>query len=445
MATNRLKALRDKRGEVLEKAEAITAKADTEKRLVLTTEERAAHDGHLAEIAALDKEIEAEHKMQLAKAANSVPVGETRTDAPRPAFSTARQIFAPLRNIVGEGAQERAHRVGQIWFAMRGVPSAQEWCRQNGVYKAMSEGINSAGGFLVPHEMLNEIIILLNAYGTARQNCRMVPMSRDTVSIPKLLAGPTMYFTGEGVAGTQSQLSLGQVNLTAKKGMVLTGVSSELSEDSAISIADLLVSEMARAIRTGEDGCLFSGDGTSTYGGMTGLRKIFNDGVGSLAGAVDGASGHDTMAEMDAPDLARLMGALPQYVFEGGEPKFYCSQTMWANVFERLIGASGGVTKDQASGRTIREYNGYPVVITPAMLAPATPTTDTSDVAMILFGDLRLATVFGDRREITIESSKDWKFDQDQIFFKATSRFDIVCHGTGDTTTPGPVVALMGE
>jgi hypothetical protein len=88
------------------------------------------------------------------------------------------------------------------------------------------------------------------------------------------------------------------------------------------------------------------------------------------------------------PPTSPVQGKLPQYVYERGDPKWYCSQTMWANVFERLIGASGGVTKDQASGTDELRYNGYPVEITPAMLAPAAPTTDASDVAMILFGDI---------------------------------------------------------
>jgi HK97 family phage major capsid protein len=158
---------------------------------------------------------------------------------------------------------------------------------------------------------------------------------------------------------------------------------------------------------------------------MTGLRKIFNDGVGALAGSVDAASGHDTMAEIDATDLASVQGKLPQYVYDRGNPKWYCSQTMWANVFERLIGASGGVTKDQASGRTMREYNGYPVEITPAMLAPATPTTDASDVAMILFGDLNMSASMGDRRGMTISRSTEYKFAEDQIAIKGTERFDI--------------------
>lgn len=354
----------------------------------------------------------------------------------------------PLKNFKGENAHEDAFKAGNFLLAsVFGNAKAATWCRENGlvVERAASEGVNSAGGYLVPEEMENRIIILRNSYGLARRDVRVVPMGRDTITTPKLVSGLTMYFVGEGVAPTASQAVWTNVRLTAKKAGILTVWSSELDEDAIVSIGDILTGEIAYAFAAGEDGCLFSGDGTSTYGGMTGLRKIFTDGVGSLAGAVDAASGHDTMAEMDATDIARVMGALPQYVYTMGNPKFYCSQTMWSNVFERLIGASGGVTKDQASGRTIREYNGYPVEITPAMLAPATPTTDASDVPMILFGDLNMSVSMGDRRGMTVTRSTEYKFAEDQIAIKGTERFDINCHNTGDTTNAGSIVALMGE
>jgi HK97 family phage major capsid protein len=68
--------------------------------------------------------------------------------------------------------------------------------------KAQSEGVNSAGGYLVPEEFENRIIILRNAYGLARRDLRVVSMGRDTITTPKLVSGLTMYFTGEGVAPT---------------------------------------------------------------------------------------------------------------------------------------------------------------------------------------------------------------------------------------------------
>lgn len=398
-----------------------------------------------AEIATFDKSIERTEEANRLKASLA---GVVRDPMDRTTLAAIPKRIGSTKHIVGVDAADRAYKAGQFFLAtMFGSDKAAAWCKENGilVQKALSEGVNSAGGVFVPEEMQNEIIVLRNSYGLARRDLRVMPMGRDTMTIPKLVSGLTMYFTGEGIAATQSQPVWGNVRLTAKKASVLTLYSSELDEDAVIDIGDTLISEIAYAYAVGEDGCLFSGDGTSTYGGMIGLRTIFNSGVGSLAGAVDAASGHDTMAEIDATDLALVQGKLPQYVYDLGTPKWYCSQTMWANVFERLIGASGGVTKDQASGRTLREYNGYPVEITPAMLAPAAASTDASDVAMILFGDLNMSATMGDRRGMTISRSTEYKFAEDQIAIKGTERFDINVHNTGDTSTPGSIVALMGE
>lgn len=451
--SNRLKALREKKAEIIESAEAITAKAESEKRVVLNDEERAAHAGLLTQLESVSKDIGAEELLMLAKAQSATPLS-SGLGSPVAGLK-ARGVF---RNFKGDDAYERATRAGHFFLAaIYGVEKSHGWCRENGLEvlfmrdngsiltRAQSEGVNSGGGFLVPEDVANDIIVLRNSYGIARRLITVIPMGSDSMSTPKQVSGLTMYFPAEGGSITQSGMTWTQVKLTAKKGAILTLISSELDEDSVANIGDIIAGEIGYAMAVGEDGCLFQGDATSTYGGILGLRTIFNNGVGTLAGSVDAASGHDTMAEIDAVDLASAQGKLPQYVYEKGNPAWFCSQTMWANVFERLIGASGGVTKDQASGRTIREYNGYPVVISPNMLAPAAPTTDASDVAMLMFGDLNMSVAMGERRGITIARSVDFKFDTDQIAIRGTERFDINAHNIGDTTNAGSLIALMGE
>lgn len=437
--------LRAKRAEKVDAFSALVAKmaADT---YVDDAADQTSYDGLKKEISGFDQKIErAEEAHRLGA---TLARGNVITEQPSKIVLPAQARGYPLKNFKGENAHEAAFKAGHFLLAsVFGNAKSANWCRENGlvVERAASEGVNSAGGYLVPEEMENQIIVLRNSYGLARRDVRVVPMGRDTITTPKLVSGLTMYFVGEGVAPTASQAVWTNVRLTAKKAGVLTVWSSELDEDAIVSIGDTLTGEIAYAFASGEDGCLFSGDGTSTYGGITGLRTIFNAGVGSLAGAVDAASGHDTMAELDATDLAAVQGKLPQYVYTMGNPKWYCSQTVWGNVFERLIGASGGVTKDQASGRTIREYNGYPAEITPAMLAPAAPSTNFDDAAIILFGDMNMSVSMGDRRGMTVTRSTEYKFAEDQIAIKGTERFDINCHNTGDSTTPGSIVALMGE
>jgi HK97 family phage major capsid protein len=111
-------------------------------------------------------------------------------------------------------------------------------------------------------------------------------------------------------------------------------------------------------------------------------------------------------------------------------------------VFQRIIASAGGISKDDITGKVVHQYLGFPVEISPAM--PAV-TTDLSDRAMILFGDIGLAATFGNRRGMAVARSTEYKFAEDQIAIKATERFDINIHDIGNATAAGPVVALIGE
>lgn len=445
MTIQQLRAARAKKIDAFE-ALVVTMNADG---FVETEADTKAYDAAKAEIAAFDAKIARAEEADRLKASVALPVADPII---RAGLVPARPRNAALKNFKGADADERAYRFGQFALAsIMGNAKAAAWCRENGYeLKAQSEGVATQGGFLVPDEMATDIIVLRDSYGIARRVCKNWPMGRDSMSVPKLTGGLTAYPVGESTSDsptaiTASTTAWGQVMLTAKKWGVLTYLSPELDEDAAVNIGDILVGEIAYAYALAEDTALFAGDGTSAYHGIQGLRTIFNAGVGTLKGSVDAASGHDTMAEIDAADLAAVQGRLPQYVYDRGDPRWYCSQTMFANVFERLIGASGGVTKDQASGRTLREYNGYPIEITPAMLAPAATSTDFSDVAGILFGDIGMGVAFGDRRGMTVARSTDYKFGEDMIAIKGTERFDIVAHGLGNTANAGTVVALMGE
>jgi HK97 family phage major capsid protein len=407
--------------------------------------DQAAYDAVKKEIADLETKIERTEQANKLKATLATPaqsglaVPKSGIALPPGSFRSAR-----LKNFKGADAEQRAFRFGKFMQAsVFGNEKAIGWCRENGIeVKAHSEGNNTTGGYFVPEEMSSDIIDLRDSYGIFRRLCQVVPMGRDTITIPKRVSGLTAYAVGEGAAITASDTAWTQVRLTASKWGVLSLVSSELDEDAVINIGDMLVGEIAYAFALAEDNAGFAGTGSAAFGGITGIRTKFNNGVGSLAGAVDAASNNDTFAEITAADIRKLMATLPQYVYERGRPAFICSQVAWAVVFENLIGAAGGVTKDEQTGTTRRQYLGFPVEITPAM---PTVQTDLSDVAMILFGDLGMAAALGDRRGITVARSTEYKFAEDQVAIKGTERFDINVHSIGDTSTAGPIVALMGE
>jgi predicted phage gp36 major capsid-like protein len=325
---------------------------------------------------------------------------------------------------------------------MMGNEKAAEWCRENGVSitKAQSESVNSAGGFLVPTEFNQAIIDLREEFGTFRQNCQVVPMGSDSMTIPRRAGGLTAYFVGEGVAATESSKQWDQVSLAAKKMAVLAKMSTELAEDAVISIADDLAGEMAYAFAVKEDACGWNGDGTSTYGGIVGVRTKIIDGTHTKS-AIDGRPATTPSPRSMRPILRTSWArcrSTPSETPSGTAPPWPGRVT-----FQRLIAAAGGVNHGELTGgKPTRSYLGYPVVIDQTL---PTATSDISDTAMLFFGDLRLAATMGERRGVTIKSSEHRYIDQDQIGIFGNERVDINVHDLGDNTNAGPLIALVGE
>jgi len=261
--------------------------------------------------------------------------------------------------------------------------------------------------------------------------------------IARQTGGLTPYFVGEGATITESDASYDQVELIAKKLAVRTRLSAELEEDSMVSIADRFVVDGARALAQKEDQCGFSGDGSSTYGGITGVRtKLLDfDGAGTDSiGAVAATSGDDQFEELIIGDFHKLLGLTPAYVFDG-DPAWYISQTGWALTMQRLAAALGGVTMAEIAAGMEKRFLGYPVRICQAM--PTTTAAQNLEI-MLLFGDLSQAATLGNRRDIRLTVDRSVHVATDQIALFAIERFALVVHDVGNATTAGPILGIQG-
>jgi len=346
-----------------------------------------------------------------------------------------------LKAFKGPNAERNAHMAGKwLHASIFGNEHAQRWCQRNGVEtRALGTNPNAAGGALVPDVLESAIIDLREQYGVLRQLVPVFPMSSDLVTLPRRAGGVTASFGAENTAIAESDPSFNNVQLTAKKLGVLTRMSTEISEDSIISIGDWIAQEFAWAFALREDQTVFTGTGTAAFGGIVGLATQTVDGT-HTAGAIDATSGTDTMVAIDSEDLANLMGALPQYAHPTA--KFITSRAGYDLVFSRLAVAGGGNTIQTLQGGPLQfSWLGYPVAI--SQVLPGTGTIN--NVPMFYFGDLAKAVTFGERRGMTMAEDRSVYFVEDQIALKATSRVDIAIHDLGDNTTAGPLVTMVGN
>lgn len=408
-------------------------------------QERQAHDKRVADLEATRARLDA----PVPRSTQPDPVASTG-GAPAagrvPATYIRTRALKAYQNT--EDSLRKAYRAG-MWAraAIFGDDRARSWCLSNGLAQNLSNALgtspNSSGGFLVPEEFSERVIDLREVYGVFRRNAFVQGMGRDTMVVPRRLTGITIGPVGENPSSgiSQSTPTWNQVRLTAKKAGGLVLLSTEVSEDAVIDLADYLVEEFAYAFALFEDQCAFIGDGTSTYLGINGLGNLLTITAG-LAGAVACATAtHDIFSEVDATDLSTAMAKLPEYAKPNA--KWYCSSVFDELVFGRLLAAAGGNNiATLENGRPMRRYMGYPIEI--SQVLPNGPSTDYSGLPMCYFGDLRKSSTLGDRRDVRVFPSEHRYMDTDQIGVRGTTRIDIVNHDLGDTSTPGAIVALCG-
>lgn len=339
-----------------------------------------------------------------------------------------------------------AYRSGMFLLAtVYGNANAKEWCRKNGVgvRAALSEGVNTAGGVLVPDELERAIIDLREEYGLFRQAVRVRPMGSDNLTIPRRVGGLTAYFVNEGVAGTESDASWDSVQLTARKCMVLARMSSEVQEDAIVDLADTLAQEAGYAFAIKEDTVGFTGTGLATDGGIVGVLVKAIDGSHTKAAVTASGSANscDVLSEVTVDHLLDVMSAIPLYAKPGSA--WYCGPVAQELVFNAIKTAAGGNSGDSLSNAATPRFLGYPIRVSPVF--PDDPTADLSAKVMLGFGNLAMAASMGDRRGIRIALSTDKYFSEDQIAVKCTERFDINVHDLGSTTVKSPFAVLVGN
>jgi HK97 family phage major capsid protein len=323
---------------------------------------------------------------------------------------------------------------------------AHQWLVENGYYtKGQNEAADADGGFLVPQILANEIIFLRDKFGVMRQNARVMGMSSDNLNVPKNSASTTAYWPAENTNITASQITFTNVQVLAKKLAILTQVSSELQEDSLADIGAALAEDMAYVMAYNEDLATFLGDGTSTYGGITGVvNQIAGVNGGANAGWIyTGADVTGDWNDVTLADLRKLTAAIPEYA-DTADAKFYMNRAFYQQVVCNLLDAltgNGFFDLTAAPGPNPTLF-GYPVVYTQVLSKDPTPAADT---ALCLFGNLKTGSIMGSRRDLRIQVSDQAGFISDSIYYRATERFGFKFHDVPTVSTAGSVVVLAAN
>jgi len=229
-----------------------------------------------------------------------IPGGDKDTDVAK-YFKQTRHIIQPVyRKAYLKFLRAVRMETGMAWQQL----TTEE-------QKALSEGNDSAGGFLVPPDMQAEMLARTAQRSVFRRLARIVNTSRDKVIFPRvapasatasgLASGGGSVFSsafiggwvGETPAFTETDPVFGTFEINIRKIRVATKLSNDFIADAVINVASWLAQNGAENMALVEDQGFINGDGGALQpmGILNDPNLVTVDVEGSTAQTISNASG----------------------------------------------------------------------------------------------------------------------------------------------------------
>ena len=252
----------------------------------------------------------------------------------------------------------------------------------------------TAGYLVPPAEFIAEVYrIAETEYGVARREMRYIPKSGagDTITVPALGTSVSSFWTGQGVAKTSTEPSFTLPTVTLKKLAAIVPWTDEFEEDMGVNAIQLLATLFAESLAKMEDEAFFKGDGTSTYGGFTGiLNTVTTNDVALTSASIEDLTAEKLLDMQDETPAGALQGA-----------KYYMHRSVLSIVRKLRTNNGTGdfIYQAPGAGQPATIWN-YPVEIVEAM---PSVSDDDADTAFIIFGNLKNTCIISDKGNIALK------------------------------------------
>lgn len=220
------------------------------------------------------------------------------TDKEKRQYSIVRGIMAlaagswkgaELERDASEAVAKRMGKSPQGFFVPYDVMAEQ---------RDLTTGVATAGGYLVPTQMLSIIELLRNKMKIKELGATILGGLQGDIAIPKQTGGATAYWVAENGAPTESQQTLGQLAMRPKTVGAYTDISRRLLMQASLDVEGFVRNDLATVLALAIDLAAINGSGVE--GQPLGILKT--TGIGDVAGGTNGAA--PTYAHMVALETA---------------------------------------------------------------------------------------------------------------------------------------------
>ncbi|MBW1666722.1 MAG: phage major capsid protein [Deltaproteobacteria bacterium] len=273
---------------------------------------------------------------------------------------------------------------------------------------ALQEGTDSEGGYIVPDEFTDEILAFARLQSFALRDCRIWPMKSDTRKVPAEDGAVSVSWTDEESAITESEPTLAEVTLTAKRLDAYSKASNEFLEDASTDVVSWLTELFAEAIGQELDNQVLNGTGSPCSGVLT----------AAAGNSVVLGSGEVSFSSIDADDLSNAIAQLPVNRLAGA--RWYFHRTVLHHI--RIL-------KDDNNNYIFaKPGNGVPGTIweypyTLSEKAPAATAASQASKGFIVFGNMRYFALGRRKQNMTLDVDPYGLFTTYQTRFRIVNRW----------------------
>ncbi len=410
-----LQALKQKRAKAIADARALLDGAG-EDATTLSEEDGKRFNDLMAEADQIGARIAQEERVSAAQATleQRSPVQTVHTDDPAPDVRNVEGVDKHWRRrsvrylralaLQKEDAHRSAQLVSELLVEARSLPANQLQDEERtaatviersglserrqrvlralvgvGEYRTLTTEANDAQGtdHLLPKPFLAEIFVLTEQYGVARQLFRVIPFSGpgNTLDLKQVTGKVLAYWVDQAELIPASDMTFNDGQLSLNKLAGITSMATEVDEDVAFNTVDITINAFAESISLKEDQAGFLGDGSSTYGGFTGVLNLASATVKNTAGTDVSGVVEDILRTVKTA-IPRVRRQRAQWVM---------NETVMDTI--RQIENSAGFrlfSESLAEGGAVNLL-GYPVVFSDVY--PAASAISGTDEPILSFGD----------------------------------------------------------
>lgn len=289
--------------------------------------------------------------------------------------------------------------------------------------KAMGEGTDSAGGFLVPPEVSNELIPIRDAVSVLRQLFTTQPVTSDTLRFVGQDSGLAVAWTAEFAEKVRSDMSFSEFEAHVFTAAGLATVSNQLLKDAKWNIDQLITKDLAKRFVSLEEQAFINGTGVGQPLGIMNTPGVisigYTEATPKQAALLDKIS--DGITEVQTQFLGFPDGILMH-------PRTWGWLAKGRMTDETYVLGAGANGTQRRPNEAIPGYGGGTLPRgelfgLPVYCSPNVPTNlgDADNESAVIVGDFSQGLVL-DREGIVTDTSSHVYFTSNQTVFRSEER-----------------------